>query len=303
VSTADVNPNANAAPEQRRWDLTLLTQSEQGRRNRRTIDSIFVGAASIVVGLTAVAASAAATQDAAVAQAVTTVLSWAGAFWRLAFFATLGLSFAVVVAVLLDRRWNLARDLLAAAGILLAMASILGRTVEADWFPVEGHMLSRWGYPELRLAAATAALVVVGPELVRPVRVIAVWLVPLACLGGVVLGAASPTAAFAGLALGLGTGAIVRLVFGTAAGVPPTDRVRAAASTLGVVAGDLAPSTRQRVGYAQYVGHDSAGRPLKVRLLGRDAEDTQRLARRWRLLAYRDPPRSAAVGRLEQVEH
>jgi uncharacterized membrane protein YbhN (UPF0104 family)/tRNA A-37 threonylcarbamoyl transferase component Bud32 len=38
-------------------------------------------------------------------------------------------------------------------------------------------------------------------------------------------------------------------------------------------------------------------------VLGHDAQDTQRLARRWRLLAYRDPPRSAAVGRLEQVEH
>jgi len=27
------------------------------------------------------------------------------------------------------------------------------------------------------------------------------------------------------------------------------------------------------------------------------------MARRWRSLAYRDPPRSVAVGRLEQVEH
>jgi tRNA A-37 threonylcarbamoyl transferase component Bud32 len=42
---------------------------------------------------------------------------------------------------------------------------------------------------------------------------------------------------------------------------------------------------------------------VKVRVLGRDAQDTQRLARRWRLLAYRDPPQSAPVGRLEQVEH
>ena len=40
-----------------------------------------------------------------------------------------------------------------------------------------------------------------------------------------------------------------------------------------------------------------------MRVLGRDAQDTQRLARRWRLLAYRDPPRSVPVGRLEQVEH
>jgi uncharacterized membrane protein YbhN (UPF0104 family)/tRNA A-37 threonylcarbamoyl transferase component Bud32 len=298
-----MNPNDHAAPPDRRWDATLLTQREQGRRNRRTVDSVFLSAAAIVIGLTAVVASSAAEQDAVVAQAVTTTLSWAGAFWRLAFFATLGLSLVVVVAVVLDRRWSLARDLLAAAGILLAAASILGRTVESDWFPVEGHVLSRWGYPELRLAAATAVLVVVGPELVRPVRVVAVWLVPLASLGSVVLGAASPAAALAGLALGLGAGAIVRLAFGTAAGVPPTERVRAAARTLGVVASDLAPSARQRVGYAQYVGHDATGGPVKVRLLGRDAEDTQRFARRWRLLAYRDPPRSVAVGRLEQVEH
>jgi uncharacterized membrane protein YbhN (UPF0104 family)/tRNA A-37 threonylcarbamoyl transferase component Bud32 len=195
------------------------------------------------------------------------------------------------------------RDLVAAVVILLAATSILGRIVESDWFPVEGHLLARWGYPELRLAAATAVFAVVGPELVRPVRVLALWLVPLASLGAVVLGAVSPAAALAGLALGLGAGALVRLAFGTAAGVPPTERVRASALALGVAASDLMPSTRQRVGYAQYVGHDATGRALKVRLLGRDAEDTQRFARRWRLLAYRDPPRSAAVGRLEQVEH
>ena len=51
------------------------------------------------------------------------------------------------------------------------------------------------------------------------------------------------------------------------------------------------------------MGRDAEGEPLKVRVLGRDAQDTQRLARRWRSLAYRDPPRSVAVGRLEQVEH
>ena len=64
----------------------------------------------------------------------------------------------------------------------------------------------------------------------------------------------------------------------------------------------MALASRQRVGYTEYVGHDAKG-PLKVRVLGRDAQDTQKLARRWRLLAYRDPPRSAPVGRLEQVEH
>jgi uncharacterized membrane protein YbhN (UPF0104 family)/tRNA A-37 threonylcarbamoyl transferase component Bud32 len=46
-----------------------------------------------------------------------------------------------------------------------------------------------------------------------------------------------------------------------------------------------------------------AGRALRARVLGRDAQETQRLVRRWRSLAYRDPPRSVGIGRLEQVEH
>jgi len=65
----------------------------------------------------------------------------------------------------------------------------------------------------------------------------------------------------------------------------------------------LDPATVQRVGTASYVGELADGSPLHVRVLGRDAQDTQRLARHWRNLAYRDPPRSAPVGRLEQVEH
>ncbi len=162
---------------------------------------------------------------------------------------------------------------------------------------------SRWGFPELRLAFVVAVLVVAGPELIRPVRTVAHWLVLVAAVGTVALEAASPSRAAAGLALGLAAGAIVRLALGSAAGVPRIERVRDALAALGVQMQRLALAERQRVGAALFVGHDTDGSSLKVRVLGRDAQDTQRLARRWRLLAYRDPPRSAPVGRLEQVEH
>jgi uncharacterized membrane protein YbhN (UPF0104 family)/tRNA A-37 threonylcarbamoyl transferase component Bud32 len=241
--------------------------------------------------------------DEDVALALTTVLGWAGALWRTAFLGLLALAAVIVVDVLVRRRWSLARDLLVAALVLAGAGVVLGRVVESDWLPVEGHLLSSWGYPELRLAAATTVLVVVGPELVRWARVLATWLVPLATVGAVVLGAALPASALGALALGTGIGAIVRLAFGSAAGVPPTAQVRAAMVALGVDVNDLAPALEQHVGAAEYVGDDAAGRPLKVRVLGHDAQDTQRLARQWRLLAYRDPPRSVAVGRLEQVEH
>jgi uncharacterized membrane protein YbhN (UPF0104 family)/tRNA A-37 threonylcarbamoyl transferase component Bud32 len=118
-----------------------------------------------------------------------------------------------------------------------------------------------------------------------------------------VLGAALPSGALAGVALGLAAGALARLIFGTAAGVPPTAQVRSALLSLGVTVDELEPAREQHVGAAEYIGHAPDGDPLRVRVLGRDAQDTQRLAREWRRLSYKDPPRSAPASRLEQVEH
>ncbi len=231
------------------------------------------------------------------------MLGWAPAIWQIALVSALVLALAIIADALYRRRWALLRDVVVALLLVTGLASALGRVVEADWLPVEAHLFSRWGFPELRLAFVVAVLAAAGPELVLFVRRLALWLIPLAALGTVAIEAASPADALGGLALGLGAGALVRLAFGSAAGVPPTARIRAALASLGVEVNDLSAAERQRMGAAEYVGHDTEGHALKVRALGRDAQDTQRLARRWRSLAYRDPPRSVAVGRLEQVEH
>lgn len=156
---------------------------------------------------------------------------------------------------------------------------VLGGAVESNWIPLDLHPLARWGYPEIRLAAATAVVVTAGPELVRSVRLAAGTLIPLAALGAVVLGAALPSGALAGVALGLAAGALARLIFGSAAGVPPTEQVRSALLSLGVTVDELRPALEQDVGAAEYIGQATNGDPLRVRVLGRDAQDTQRLAR------------------------
>jgi uncharacterized membrane protein YbhN (UPF0104 family)/tRNA A-37 threonylcarbamoyl transferase component Bud32 len=286
----------------RSWSVAILARAEQGRRNRRTIDAVTLGAGALITALAAVVAAQAPEEDEDVGQAVVTVLGWAEPFWRLCLLAALVLALVIAVDVLLSRRLALARDVILALGIVLAAGVVLGRLVEDDWLVVETDLWSQWGFPELRVACVTAVFVVAGPELVRSARVVATWLVPLAALGAVALGASLPSGMLGALALGLGAGALVRVAFGTAEGVPPADDVRAALGLLGVETDGLKASLRQRRGAAEYVGHDGDG-PLRVRVLGRDAQDTQRLARRWRLLAYRDPPRSAPVGRLEQVEH
>jgi uncharacterized membrane protein YbhN (UPF0104 family)/tRNA A-37 threonylcarbamoyl transferase component Bud32 len=288
--------------DDRRPSLTLLLPADPGRRNRRTVDAILVLATAVVAALAAVVARSAPEVDEEIGQAVATVLGWAPGVWRAVLLGALGIALVIVADALIRRRWLLARDVLIALALVLVVGAILGQIVDSDWVQLDVHVLSHWGFPELRLASVAAVIAVSRPELVRPIRLLALWLLGLAAVGALALEIATPSEALAGLALGLGAGAVVRVAFGSPLGVPPLERVQAALAALGVQVADLRIAERQRIGYAEYVAQDDDG-PLKVRVLGRDAQDTQRIARRWRLLAYRDPPRSSPIGRLEQVEH
>ena len=78
MTAASVSRDEQPAQADRSWDVRLLTKTEPGRRNRRTIDSVALAVAAVVVGLSAVIASSAADHDLAVARALATVLGWAG---------------------------------------------------------------------------------------------------------------------------------------------------------------------------------------------------------------------------------
>jgi uncharacterized membrane protein YbhN (UPF0104 family)/tRNA A-37 threonylcarbamoyl transferase component Bud32 len=293
----------SAAEVDRSWHLALLAPAERGRRNRRTIDGTLLVVASLGTGLAAVVARLAPDVDAEIAEALAAVFGWAPNLWRALFVLILALAVLVACDTIRHRRWILARDLLVGVVVVAAVGSVLGRVVDERWPLAEPHVFSNWGFPELRLAGAVVIFAIAGPELVRPARRFSTWLVGAAGLGAAVLGTGLPSQVLGGIALGLGAGAAVRLGLGSAAGVPSTGRVRVALESLGIDVDALRIAQHQRIGRAEYHGETTDGRAITVRVLGRDAQDTQRLARRWQLLAYRSPLRSAPVGRLEQVEH
>ena len=280
-----------------------MTAAHARGRNRRASDAVVLACAALVGALASVVAASVPSTDASIGDAVATLLGWAEPLWRIALPAVLLLAVVIASDVIWRRRLRLARDVLVALLLVGAAGALLGGTVGPDWSPIDAGLWSQWGFPELRVAWSAAVVAVAAPEVVRPVRVLGVWLLGLATLGVLALDVALPSAAVCGLALGLAAAALVRLAFGTAAGMPPVPRVREALTALGVDVRDLRIAARQRIGAAEYVGDDTDGRPLRARVLGRDAQETQRLARRWRSLAYRDPPRGVAIGRLEQVEH
>jgi len=279
-----------------------LLLPEEGRRNRRPLDAALLFLASLGTAFAAVVATLAPNTDSDVGDAMNVVLGWAPNVWRSAFVLVLALAVLILGEVVVRRRSLLARDVLASALSVVLVGSLLGQVVDDEWFGADAHLFSNWGFPEVRLALVVAIFGVASPELVRPARRLVLWLSAAAALAAAVLGIGSPSQVFGAIALGLGASALVRLVFGSAAGVPTTERVLDALAALGIAVENLRVADRQRIGVADYVG-DIDGEPVRVRVLGRDAQDTQRLARRWRLLLYRDPPRSAPVGRLEQVEH
>ncbi len=282
----------------------VLVPAEPGRRNRRTFDVFALAAAAFTTAWLAVVAAADLQAEQDLADAIGTILGWTTTGWRAVLVATLALAALIAAEALLHRRWALLRDMVVAAALVAGVAFLLGRAVESHWLVVGSDLFGGdWGFPDLRIAGVTAVVSVAAPEVIRPVRMLMAALIAAGCVGLVALGAALPSDVLGALAVGLGAAALVRLAFGSAAGVPPAAVVSDALRGLGLDVQGIAPAPRQRIGVADYTGHDAEGGPLRIRVLGRDAQDTQRLAQRWRALACRDPPRKGAVGRLEQVEH
>src|SRR5215510_7737860 len=63
VTTTSVSREGPVEPAERSSSIQLLTKTERGRRNRRTIDSVALATAALVIGLSAVIASSAREHD------------------------------------------------------------------------------------------------------------------------------------------------------------------------------------------------------------------------------------------------
>lgn len=303
MSSADHEIAVTEPPPPATWNIRLLTAGEGDRRNRRTLDAITLVIAAIVTGTAAVIAHPATAHDSEVGRALAVILGWAAPLWRFACLGSALLVVVIAVAAVVRRRWALVRDIAVTLALVAMSAVTLGGTVTADWWPFDLHPLARWGFPEPRIAAVIAVLAVTAPDLTRPVRTLGRWLAALCSIGVVALGVSLPSSVLGGVAVGIAAAAVVRCLFGTSAGFPAVSAVRGSVAALGVELAELVVADTQRVGSALYVGRTIDGAVIRVKVLGRDAQDTQRLARHWRLLAFRDPPRSVGDGRLDQVEH
>jgi uncharacterized membrane protein YbhN (UPF0104 family) len=142
-----------------------------------------------------------------------------------------------------------------------------------------------------------------SPFLVRPLRAFGRWTLLLGAGGAALASSALPGADLAALAVGAVAAATIRLLAGTSAGLPEPDDVLVDLAELGVAAARVHPAARQTAGVFVAQAEDASGRPLLVKVYGRDAYDSQLVAKLWRTLWYQSGGPRLRLSRAQAVEH
>ncbi|MCB1006872.1 MAG: phosphatase PAP2 family protein, partial [Acidimicrobiales bacterium] len=213
----------------------------------------------------------------------------------------------VVLAALVVRRRRLARDLAVAGITAWLVSSVLAVLIDGDGVSEAVDAVVRTGsgpsFPLVRTATVLSLVVVAAPYLNRPLRRLGYAVVFVVSLAGMYLAVASTEDVVGGLLIGWAAAKAVLLVFGSPAGRPSVEQIGAALSELGIAAGEVRLAPERRQGATLMVAEGEDGRPLSVKVLGRDQRDAQFLSKAWRWLTTKDSGPTLYLTRRQEVEH
>jgi len=230
-----------------------------------------------------------------------------GWFWELSYDLLITWTLVLLALALLARgRKRLLFEELLAGALAVGVALVAGWLAGTDWSDSIKAVAASGAPPiylAVRLALATAVVVMASPYLARPFRHLGRWVVGVGAVAGIALGTALPIGMVAAFAVGFGSAAVVHLVFGSPAGRLTLDQVADALAELGVDATGLRQGPLEPRGVAITTAEAPGGRSLLVKIYGRDAWDGQLLASAWSSLWYRGDAPHLSLGRRQQVEH
>jgi len=107
-------------------------------------------------------------------------------------------------------------------------------------------------------------------------------------LSGLVIGLGLPSHVVGAVGLGLAVAGSTLVMFGSPHGYPNVAAVDEALRKLGILAQKLRLAPQQSWGVRLLVAEAPDGTSLAVKAYGRDAADSQLIAKAWRYLWYRD---------------
>jgi uncharacterized membrane protein YbhN (UPF0104 family) len=230
-----------------------------------------------------------------------------GWFWEISYDLLVTWTLVLLALALFSRgRKHLLLVEVFAGGLAVGLALLAGWLAGTDWSESVKAVAASGAPPvylAVRLALAAAVVVVASPYMARPFRYVGRVVVGFGAVAGIALGTSLPIGMVAAFAVGVGSAAVVHLVFGSPAGRLTLDQVADALAGLGVEAGGLRQAPLEPRGVAITTAEAPGGRTLLVKVYGRDAWDGRLLASAWSSLWYRGDTPHLALGRRQQVEH
>ncbi len=212
----------------------------------------------------------------------------------------------LLVVALVRCRFSIVVQAVASLALAAVVALCAARLALGEWPDLLGALLGTDRapqFPSVRVAEAATVVVTVSPYLTRPLQRLGRWVLLLGIAGAAIAGGATPVGTIAAFLIAVAAAAGVRLASGTSIGRPGLSAVAAGLAELGVRAHSLEEAERQVAGVFHVRAVDETGEPLLVRVYGRDAYDSQFLARLRRRLFYRGDESAIWLGRLQAAEH
>ncbi len=290
----------------RRAGIRIFSSAPDAARSRRPTDGVLLALAilgSIVLSLSAPGPTAI---DSAITNLVAELPDLAGWFWEVSYDLLIIWSFVLLVLTLFSHGRKRLFVYQVLAGLVgLGFAMLAGSLSGTDLSKTISALINSTSPPiylATRVAVASAVIVTTSPDLARPIRLIGRWLIAFGAISGIALGASLPIGIAAGFLIGFGSAALVHLLFGSPGGRLTLDQVTEVLAELNVDATATQDAPLQPRGVALTLASTPEGRPLLVKVFGRDAWDGQLVAATWYAIWHRGAKR-VRVGRLEQVEH
>ena len=274
-------------------------------RTRRATDVVLLVPALLGLAI-AVAVYPPSALELALLRFLSAIPNWLDPVWS--FLADLVWLWALVLGAtaLVSRRLFVVGQAIAGLVVGVVVGVIAARIAVDSWPDVTDAFFGTSRapeFPDVRVAASVAVITTISPHLIRPLRTFGRWVLILGVVGAAIAGTGTPGGVLAAVLIGVIAAATVNLLFGTSAGRPGLDTVAAALTQLGIQASGLEAEEQQPAGVLRVRAVDSEGRPLLVKIYGRDAADNQIIARLWRRAWYRSPGAAIGSSRLHAAEH
>jgi glycosyltransferase 2 family protein len=233
---------------------------------------------------------------------------WVTSLFRFGYALSLVYVLGLLVALIAggkERRLAL-RDLVMAAVGSAGVVVLLTLTISDVWpyvLPEIGLENPVPRFPDLRVALVSAVLLVVGPHVTRPLRRFGWFVIAATAVGSVGLSYGTPSYTIGSFGVGLLSAGLLLIIEGSPRGYPDPEVVASALARLGAPVRSLELAPYQTWGVIRFAGSDPNGNDVDIKVRGRDAYDSQLVAKLWHTLWYRETSRTVSYSRLGAVEH